>query len=65
MMDEQRLYDDCIGLDAHLEWIFTRTSKLKDENKDTLLVAFPLKIYPMIFTKFHQSSYMAMYTITG
>jgi hypothetical protein len=39
--------------------------KLKDENKDLLLVAFSLKICPITITRFHESSYMAMYTITG
>jgi hypothetical protein len=39
--------------------------KLKDENKDLLLVAFPLKTYPITITRFHEFSYMAKYTIIG
>jgi hypothetical protein len=46
-------------------YIQLEPQKLKEENKDLLLVDFPLKIYPKTFTRFHESSYMAMYTITG
>jgi hypothetical protein len=46
-------------------YIQLEPQKLKEENKDLLLVAFPLKIYPKTITRFHESSYMAMYTIIG
>jgi hypothetical protein len=39
--------------------------KLKEKDKDSLLDAFPLKVYPKTVTRFHEFSYMAMYTITG
>ena len=38
----------CLDIDAHLEWLIEiELSKLKSENKDSLLVAFSAKQTPL------------------